>query len=153
LHTTRFQARFKLTNSANFSKSRTTIRYLPAGGLGYISRWLEISKRVPTVLSFSSHAFRAKQSSVMPLRWRALLGTSYSNPSRITLHSRWILLALLGSCLAPASAMTPTEISELRQETVGMFYHGFDNYMRVAFPEDEVRSAWNVQQSIANIYF
>jgi hypothetical protein len=34
--------------------------------------------------------------------------------------------------------MTPTRIAELRQETVDMFHHGFDNYMNVAFPEDEV---------------
>jgi hypothetical protein len=41
--------------------------------------------------------------------------------------------------LAIASAMTPARIAELRKETVDMFYHGFDNYMDVAFPEDEVR--------------
>ncbi|RDL42453.1 Glycosyl hydrolase family 47 [Venustampulla echinocandica] len=35
--------------------------------------------------------------------------------------------------------MTPARIAELRQETVSMFYHGFDNYMNVAFPEDELR--------------
>jgi hypothetical protein len=41
--------------------------------------------------------------------------------------------------LAIANAMSPTRIAELRKETVDMFYHGFDNYMDVAFPEDEVR--------------
>jgi hypothetical protein len=40
--------------------------------------------------------------------------------------------------LGVASAMTTARIAELRQETVDMFYHGFDNYMSVAFPEDEV---------------
>ncbi|RDW75994.1 glycosyl hydrolase family 47 protein [Coleophoma crateriformis] len=35
--------------------------------------------------------------------------------------------------------MTPARIAELRQETVDMFYHGFDNYMNIAFPEDELR--------------
>ncbi len=34
--------------------------------------------------------------------------------------------------------MTPARVAELRKETVAMFYHGFDNYMEVAFPEDEV---------------
>lgn len=34
--------------------------------------------------------------------------------------------------------MTPARIAELRQETVSMFYHGYDNYMKIAFPEDEV---------------
>lgn len=34
--------------------------------------------------------------------------------------------------------MHPYRIAELRKETVSMFYHGFDNYMKLAFPEDEV---------------
>ena len=53
--------------------------------------------------------------------------------------SRWILWGVFTVWLAVASAMTPARIAELRQETVDMFYHGFDNYMNVAFPEDEVR--------------
>ncbi|KAK3383069.1 glycoside hydrolase family 47 protein [Lasiosphaeria ovina] len=35
--------------------------------------------------------------------------------------------------------MRPGRVRDLRQETVGMFYHGFDSYMAVAFPEDELR--------------
>ncbi|KAK4129390.1 glycoside hydrolase family 47 protein [Parathielavia appendiculata] len=35
--------------------------------------------------------------------------------------------------------MRPDRIRQLRQETVDMFYHGFDNYMKIAFPEDELR--------------
>lgn len=35
--------------------------------------------------------------------------------------------------------MTPARMAELRQETVEMFYHGYDNYMDIAFPEDELR--------------
>ncbi|KAL7620345.1 hypothetical protein AAE478_009339 [Parahypoxylon ruwenzoriense] len=51
-----------------------------------------------------------------------------------------VLLALLVSpWLALVDAMRPGRIAELRQETVDMFYHGFDNYMKIAFPEDEVR--------------
>lgn len=53
--------------------------------------------------------------------------------------SRWILWGLFTTWLAVAGAMTPARIAELRQETVEMFYHGFDNYMNVAFPEDELR--------------
>lgn len=34
--------------------------------------------------------------------------------------------------------MRPGRVRDLRQETVQMFYHGFDNYMEIAFPEDEV---------------
>ncbi|KAI3319680.1 glycoside hydrolase family 47 protein [Xylariaceae sp. AK1471] len=41
--------------------------------------------------------------------------------------------------LAPVVAMRPGRVAELRQETVEMFYHGFDNYMKIAFPEDELR--------------
>jgi hypothetical protein len=37
-----------------------------------------------------------------------------------------------------AAAMRPDRMRELRQDTVDMFYHGFDNYMKIAFPEDEV---------------
>lgn len=40
--------------------------------------------------------------------------------------------------MALTKAMTLRRIEELRQETVSMFYHGFDNYMNIAFPEDEV---------------
>lgn len=50
-------------------------------------------------------------------------------------------LFLLSWLAATVSAMRPDRIAQLRQETVGMFYHGFDNYMNIAFPEDEVR--WN----------
>lgn len=35
-------------------------------------------------------------------------------------------------------AMRPDRMAQLRQETVEMFYHGYDNYMKLAFPEDEV---------------
>lgn len=34
--------------------------------------------------------------------------------------------------------MRPAQIADLRRETVELFYHGFDNYMEIAFPEDEV---------------
>lgn len=55
----------------------------------------------------------------------------------------WLLAAVLLN-LAPAPrlgavAMRAGRVTDLRRETVGLFYHGFDNYMRVAFPEDEVR--------------
>ncbi|KAI1115741.1 glycoside hydrolase family 47 protein [Nemania sp. NC0429] len=60
----------------------------------------------------------------------------YLRPVR--LYLAWALLLLL-TWLAPVLAMRPGRVAELRQETVGMFYHGFDNYMRIAFPEDELR--------------
>lgn len=54
----------------------------------------------------------------------------------------WLLAAVLLS-LGPAPrlgavAMRAGRVTDLRRETVDLFYHGFDNYMRVAFPEDEV---------------
>jgi len=53
-------------------------------------------------------------------------------------HSVWTVFPLLVALVALADAMTPRRIGELRQETISMFYHGFDNYMQIAFPEDEV---------------
>lgn len=52
----------------------------------------------------------------------------------------WLLLVLLLLLSWPAHvlAMRADRIAQLRQETVEMFYHGYDNYMKIAFPEDEV---------------
>src|ERR1700760_36807 len=36
-------------------------------------------------------------------------------------------------------SMDQATIKILRQETVELFYHGYDNYLRHAFPEDELR--------------
>jgi hypothetical protein len=52
-----------------------------------------------------------------------------------------LLLLICCCCLGhwpAAAAMRPDRVRELRRETVDMFYHGFDNYMNIAFPEDEV---------------
>lgn len=49
-----------------------------------------------------------------------------------------VILALLVPWIDFVEAMRPSRIAELRQDTVDMFYHGFDNYMKIAFPEDEV---------------
>jgi hypothetical protein len=56
-------------------------------------------------------------------------------------HSVWAVYPLLLALVALADAMTPRRIGELRQETILMFYHGFDNYMQIAFPEDEACSS------------
>jgi hypothetical protein len=53
-------------------------------------------------------------------------------------HSGWVIFLLLSALVVVARAMTPRRIGELRQDTISMFYHGFDNYMQIAFPEDEV---------------
>lgn len=68
---------------------------------------------------------------------RCLTGGSLAAGLSLTLAALlpWLLL------LSPASAMTPARMAELRHDTVAMFYHGFANYMGIAFPEDEVRCA------------
>ena len=49
--------------------------------------------------------------------------------------------------LASVEAMRPGRVADLRQETVDMFYHGFDNYMKIAFPEDEV---WHIHDATSS---
>ncbi|KAF2801661.1 seven-hairpin glycosidase [Mytilinidion resinicola] len=51
----------------------------------------------------------------------------------------WLCLLLLAVWTTVASGMTDEAIGNLRQETRDIFYHGYDNYMRHAFPEDELR--------------
>lgn len=77
------------------------------------------------------------------MEWfRALVsGSSMSRASSGTLRSApWIavLLVVLLLWAGQSHAMTADHIARLRQETVDMFYHGYDNYMEIAFPEDEV---------------
>lgn len=58
----------------------------------------------------------------------------------LDLRSAWMTWVLLLSLWLPlARGMKDNQIKELRQETEHMFYHGFDNYMRHAYPEDELR--------------
>ncbi|KLU88521.1 hypothetical protein MAPG_07506 [Magnaporthiopsis poae ATCC 64411] len=52
---------------------------------------------------------------------------------------RLLLLLLLASWAGVGAAMRPAKVASLRREVVDMFYHGYDNYMEVAFPEDELR--------------
>lgn len=77
----------------------------------------------------------------MPLRWlRPSLRISYN--SRPPSHTRpWLYIFIVAAFVAVANAMPSRRIAELRQEAVDMFYHGFDNYMNIAFPEDEVRDS------------
>ncbi|KAL8855560.1 MAG: hypothetical protein Q9178_007790 [Gyalolechia marmorata] len=51
----------------------------------------------------------------------------------------WLCLLVLSIGTVPAQAMTDGQIRELRQEAEHMFYHGYDNYMKHAFPEDELK--------------
>lgn len=63
-----------------------------------------------------------------------------------------LLLALLACSWLPSAQamMRPDRVAELRRATVGMFYHGFDNYMHIAFPEDEVCEAFRRSRSLCN---
>ncbi|KAJ9609389.1 hypothetical protein H2200_005716 [Cladophialophora chaetospira] len=49
-----------------------------------------------------------------------------------------VLIASLAS-VATVHAQTPGQIKALRKEAEDLFYHGFENYMTYAFPEDELR--------------
>lgn len=57
-----------------------------------------------------------------------------------------VILVLIPASRIGAAAMRPGRVTSLRRETVDLFYHGFDNYMRVAFPEDEVWETLCVSQ-------
>ncbi|EEQ86785.1 mannosyl-oligosaccharide alpha-1,2-mannosidase [Blastomyces dermatitidis ER-3] len=50
-----------------------------------------------------------------------------------------VIVAALSLWIPPVRAMSGRQIRELREETEHMFYHGFENYMEHAFPEDELR--------------
>lgn len=74
-----------------------------------------------------------------PRTWPGRLGFYYSYCyCALRACALLLLLAVLLGRWPVAAAMRPDRVRELRQETVDMFYHGFDNYMEVAFPEDEV---------------
>lgn len=55
------------------------------------------------------------------------------------------LLWLGHSLLQPVEAMRSDYLAQLRQDTVDMFYHGYSNYMKHAFPEDEVGFMYRVR--------
>jgi hypothetical protein len=50
-----------------------------------------------------------------------------------------VLLTASLTSLAGVQAQSPAQIRALRKETEDLFYHGYENYMTYAFPEDELR--------------
>lgn len=64
-----------------------------------------------------------------------------------------VVFALLACSWLPSAQamMRPDRVAELRRATVDMFYHGFDNYMNIAFPEDEVCPLWVVLRSVDDL--
>ncbi|KAJ5782152.1 hypothetical protein N7457_003926 [Penicillium paradoxum] len=59
------------------------------------------------------------------------------------LRAAWMMVVwafLLSLWLTVAHGMRDSQVKELRQETERMFFHGFDNYLQYAFPEDELRA-------------
>ncbi|KAH7066238.1 glycosyl hydrolase family 47-domain-containing protein [Paraphoma chrysanthemicola] len=59
-------------------------------------------------------------------------------PGRGLFPVLWTLLGIVWWATL-AHGMTDEGIAHLRQETRDIFYHGYDNYMKHAFPEDELR--------------
>ncbi|KAL0935246.1 ER glycosyl hydrolase [Colletotrichum truncatum] len=55
------------------------------------------------------------------------------------LSQLFVLLYLCLSWPIAVSAVSTAKLAELRNATTQVFHHGWDNYMRVAFPEDELR--------------
>lgn len=54
------------------------------------------------------------------------------------------ILVLLYLCLswpAAVSAISTAKLAELRNATTDVFHHGWNNYMGIAFPEDEVSTS------------
>ncbi|KAL8771233.1 MAG: hypothetical protein Q9194_004951 [Teloschistes cf. exilis] len=51
----------------------------------------------------------------------------------------WSCLLVLLTFINTVHGMTHVQIKDLRQEVEHMFYHGYDNYMKNAFPEDELK--------------
>ncbi|ETN47021.1 uncharacterized protein HMPREF1541_01211 [Cyphellophora europaea CBS 101466] len=60
---------------------------------------------------------------------------SLSAGSRLT----WAFVIVLYIFIATVEAISPGELFALRKETEDLFYHGYENYMNHAFPEDELR--------------
>lgn len=69
----------------------------------------------------------------------AVAAFSISPKSRFMLPLLLSFLLLVTSWPHLGAAMRPARVAQLRREVVEMFYHGYDNYMEIAFPEDEVR--------------
>ncbi|KAE8351548.1 putative ER glycosyl hydrolase [Aspergillus coremiiformis] len=57
------------------------------------------------------------------------------------LHAEWMMnwVLLFSLWLTVAWGMRTDQLNGLRKDTEHMFYHGFENYMKHAFPEDELR--------------
>lgn len=66
--------------------------------------------------------------------WASLLPPVCALPPLLPLA---LLLLVLAVPPWSAAAMRADRLAQLRQDTVDMFYHGYSNYMRHAFPEDE----------------
>src|ERR1700761_5367489 len=50
-----------------------------------------------------------------------------------------LAVVLMLAWTSPSLAMDQVTRESLRDQTVELFYHGYDNYMKHAFPEDELR--------------
>ncbi|TQW07564.1 ER glycosyl hydrolase (Edem) [Cordyceps javanica] len=77
----------------------------------------------------------------LPMRILPPIPDAHRVRSRYPAWNMFLLTVLLTLCALPwmAPAMRSDHLAKLRQETVDMFYHGYNNYMLHAFPEDELR--------------
>ena len=65
-----------------------------------------------------------------------------------------LALVLLWALLPwTAPAMRVDRLARLRQDTVDMFYHGWNNYMEHAFPEDEASRRHSNSHAVAKTSF
>ena len=51
----------------------------------------------------------------------------------------WGLMIVIFAFSGLALGMSRARMESLQQEAIDMFYHGYDNYLNVAFPDDELR--------------
>ena len=67
--------------------------------------------------------------------------TSRSPGTLFSVTPIWTLLTLLVLFLflEASAAYRPPQLASWRKETEDLFYHGYENYMKHAFPEDELR--------------
>ncbi len=64
-----------------------------------------------------------------------------SRPFAFSSKSSWLCWTTLLLCLfgQVSIAFRPSQLASWRKETEELFYHGYENYMKHAFPEDELR--------------
>jgi hypothetical protein len=124
------------TRSSLVSHSNSIGVALPISSLYSVPTF---TRFLSSTLAVCAHAFSQVLALVMPLRWpQGWPRTAHRPRGTMRWLSSWVALLFIAALAAVVEAMTDARIAELRHATVDMFYHGFENYMNIAFPEDEV---------------